>query len=272
MDDPSPTTSTALHNRVCGALLGLAAGDRNGGPTAMAHALAASLLAEHAFSPNDIRQRYVRWWQQGGFDSGPVAAQVLTLLGQGMAPTQATLIVHQALHGRTAGCNPAHRAVPLAMAGFLSDHALGQIATTEAALTHWDRLAGDVAAVTVSLARALIRGQPWSQALATQQIDAFLDTRLGQKIAMPPERRDGFAPVVLHAALFFLDTHTSFVAALDAALHFAGPANYCPVLVGALGGARWGAGQIPPETMQHCMLLPTILSHAEALTNTWLSS
>ena len=50
--------------------------------------------------------------------------------------------------------------------------------------------------------------------------------------------RSGFAPDALRAAVHFTGASESFDAALAAALRFAGPGNYCPVLVGAVAGAR----------------------------------
>ena len=47
----------------------------------------------------------------------------------------------------------------------------------------------------------------------------------------------GYAPEVLAAAVYFLDKYPVDVA-LGAAKAFAGGANYCPVLVGAIGGGR----------------------------------
>jgi ADP-ribosylglycohydrolase len=38
---------------------------------------------------------------------------------------------------------------------------------------------------------------------------------------------------------------TDFESGLNAALEFAGPENYCPVLVGAMLGARFGNDNIP---------------------------
>ena len=54
--------------------------------------------------------------------------------------------------------------------------------------------------------------------------------------------RGGFAPDVLAAAIHFVGSSDTFGAALDASLLFAGPANYCPVLVGnvARGAIREG--------------------------------
>ena len=46
----------------------------------------------------------------------------------------------------------------------------------------------------------------------------------------------GFAPDVLRTALYFVENSRDFNSALDPSLTFAGSANYCPVIVGALAG------------------------------------
>jgi hypothetical protein len=46
-----------------------------------------------------------------------------------------------------------------------------------------------------------------------------------------------YAPEVLTAAVYFLNRYPPDTA-LAAAKAFAGGANYCPVLVGAIGGAK----------------------------------
>lgn len=35
----------------------------------------------------------------------------------------------------------------------------------------------------------------------------------------------------------------------------AGRVNYCPVLVGVIGGARWGTTSIPEQALAHCAIL-----------------
>jgi ADP-ribosylglycohydrolase len=82
----------------------------------------------------------------------------------------------------------------------------------------------------------------------------------------------GFAPEVLRAALFFVSKHTGFDAALEAAVAFAGPENYCPVLVGAIAGARWGAAAIPSVLLSHCEILAEVEKSAEELGNLWWGS
>ncbi len=48
-------------DRCQGLLLGLAAGDRNGGPIRMAVRLAESLVECSGFAPSDILERYLPW-------------------------------------------------------------------------------------------------------------------------------------------------------------------------------------------------------------------
>jgi hypothetical protein len=63
---------TAAEDRCRGVLVGLAAGDKIGGPIRMAVRLAESLIACNGFNPSDILERYLTWWQEGAFDTGPV--------------------------------------------------------------------------------------------------------------------------------------------------------------------------------------------------------
>lgn len=79
-------------------------------------------------------------FREEGFDTGPVAAGVFRLILAGFPVEEATAQVHRTSGGQTAGCNPAHRASPLAMAEFLVDEDVAQFAAQEAALTHWDPL------------------------------------------------------------------------------------------------------------------------------------
>jgi len=171
----------------------------------------------------------------------------------------------------TAGCNPAHRNAPLAMCTSIEDSELGQVAVTEAQLTHRHPLAGDVAAAVACLCRSLIRGVPWSLALGVAAEGRSPETRRALEIP-PPERlsRNGFAPDVLSAAVHFVDASASFQIALAQSIDFAGPANYCPVLVGSIGGARWGRAQIEERFLYHQRdLVPRLTAVAITLAKGW---
>ncbi len=218
---------------------GLAAGDRIGGPTLMAQCLAESLAAKNCFDADDAFARYLSWWRESGFDTGPVAARVFDRAAHGCPREKAVLDVHNELHGMTAGCNPAHRAAPLAACMTIPDGELDAVARAEARLTHYHPLAGEVSAVVVTLCRRLIRGVPWEEALTKS-----LAGRSPEITRDAPLSPSGYAPDVLRAAVFFLNTSPSFETALTRSVEFAGEENYCPVSVGAICGVLYGKAPI----------------------------
>lgn len=165
---------------------------------------------------------------------------------------------------------PAHRAAPLAMSAHLPDEELPALARQEAKLTHWDPLAGNVSAAVVLLCRALVRGEEWDTCLlkAGKYCDV-LNQGSWQGRAVPPISRSGLAPEVPRAAVLFVGTSPDLETALARSGEFAGPANYCPVLVGAIGGARWGASRIPQAWLKRGAILQRVESVADALAAPW---
>ena len=257
--------------RAAGVLLGLAAGDRNGGPARMAFRVAESLRDRGGFDVSDIGLRYLDWWRDGGFDTGPTAEEVLSLVASGVPFEEATVRVDEKAGGKTAGCNPAHRSAPLAMCASIEDSVLGQAAATDARLTHRHPLAGDAATAVVCLCRALIRGASWMEALGVAAEGRRPEIR--RALEIPPYRelsQNGFAPNALGAAIHFVDASDSFVVALARSIDFAGPADYCPVLVGSIGGARWGCTRIDESSLhRHGDLAPRVRTVALALARGW---
>lgn len=240
--EQNQSSRTTAHARRHGVLLGLAAGDKNGGPIQMALCLAESLAEQGRFDLESISQGYFKWWAREGFDTGPTAEGVFKHVAAGMPWRDAAAAVNAECRGQTVGCNPAHRASPLAMAAFLPAAELTCLAMEEASLTHAHPLAGEVSAAVIALCRGLIDGMPWQAAL-----DSASSSRSAEVVAalMQSERHplddSGYAPEVLRAAVCFVDSSHDFASALEASLKFAGPANYSPVLVGAIAGARYGA-------------------------------
>lgn len=259
----------AIQGRVRGLLHGLAAGDRIGGPLRMALHVAESLVACNRFAPDNIGLRYLAWWREGSFDTGPTVDAALRLVAAGFSFQEAAGHVDVRAKGLTAGCNPAHRSAPLAMLATLPDSGLAAAATTEAQLTHLHPLAGDAAAAVVLLCRALIRGQPWQDAVTLAAEDRLPETR--QALTGDGDRNDeGFSPDALRAAVHFVGTSDTLSAALERSIEFAGPANYCPVLVGSIGGARWGSEAVPGGLLElHADLLPRLDKASEALARGW---
>lgn len=254
-------------DRAAGVLLGIAAGDQIGGPVRMALQLAASLLERRRFEVDDVRARYLAWYQERGFDTGPVAAQVFDRLLKGVPPGEAVREVDRVNGGYTAGCNPVHRTPPLAMAAFIPDDRLAACARADARITHFSPVAGAAASTAVTLCRALIAGQPWPDARAAAAAGAEGEIADALEEAKKP-RRTGYAPHVLGAAVHFAGAAADFQDALDQAFQFAGPANYCPVLTGALAGARWGSRGIS-STLDNDAFTARLRATAWALAESW---
>lgn len=253
-------------NRVKGILLGLAAGDRNGGPTHMAVRLAESLIHVGKCDMEDIGTRYLDWWQKGAFDTGPTAARVFALVDSGLSFPAAARQVHIDTGEQTAGCNPAHRSAPLAMMSHLGTRQLAGYAMKEAALTHHHPLSGDIAAAVVVICHELVQGSTWDNAIESACAGALPETRLALRThEFDSLNNGGFAPDVLAAAVHFVGTSGSFDDALDGALQFAGPANYCPVVVGSIAGARWGINSTSHSLLEHCAIQPRVRAAAEKL-------
>ena len=140
MTSSSPYPSDDLDpDRVLGLLLGLAAGDRNRGPTQMALALAESLVEENRYDPVRVFRRYLIWWNGGqgedAWDTGPVAAECFAEFAPGesessghqtggggksvsiKAVEETAEKLDRRLGGKTAGTNALHRVVVLACLG-----------------------------------------------------------------------------------------------------------------------------------------------------------
>ena len=235
-------------DRAKGVLLGLSAGDRIGGLINLSVLLAESLIECRNFDNKHIGNTYFNWYKNGGFDMGYVSLLVFRYVDNGYSLEDAVNKVDIELDGLTAGCNPAHRISSLAMASFIKDDQLAKYAIQEALITHKHPLAGDVSAATVLLCRKLIRGYSWDEAKEFASIGRMLPTKQASLHASENNiSKLGYSPDVFETAIYFLNTSSTFEDALERSVEFAGGANYCPVLVGAIGGARWGASAIAPR-------------------------
>lgn len=238
-----------LQDKIRGVLFGLATGDRIGGPLRMALCLSESLIAERKFDSVDVYARYAKWYFDGGFDTGPTASRVFEYVSRGMSIGEAVALVDEESSGLTAGCNPMHRAIVLAVSPDIADADLPDIAIQEAKLTHHHPLAGEVSAITTSLCRKLIQGGPIEMALNKINHLDWMNR---------PLSNGGFAPDVFNAAVHFVRETDSFQDAIGNSLGFAGANNYCPVVVGALAGAIYGKNTIPEQHYSHCRIMEKV--------------
>ncbi|MBM74204.1 MAG: hypothetical protein CMK59_02280 [Proteobacteria bacterium] len=234
------------HNHAELLLKGLAAGDRNGGPIRLAILLFEE-VRQFGFSKSCVFDSYFDWVTTDGFDMGPTLASVCRYSQQGLSISEAVERTHLDFDEKTAGIAPAHRAAPLAL--FFQGSKLDEVAFKEASLSHYSPTAGQVSVATVRLCSALLRGVDLHRACSLA-CEGLKDIDLSY---LPKNERykGGFAPKVLQTALSFLREHHNFEDALSASLSFAGPANYCPVLVGSMGACLFK--EVPSSLLEHAL-------------------
>ena len=209
--------------------IGFQRGDKNGGPTELAKILSNSLVACNGFNQSDLVKRYYHWWNTDAFDTGPTFAMVFQKVSQGISIEDASIQVHKQLNGMTAGCGPAHRIAPLAGFKDIPTNQLIDFARQEAKITHYHTDAGNCSAVMVLLCRYLIEGHSWNDSKnLVSQNEEMKSTWIN--IQNANLNAGGYVLDVMHSAVHFLNVED----ALEKSLEFAGPSNYCPVIVGII--------------------------------------
>ena len=293
---------STVAQRVSGVLLGLAAGDKNGGPQRLALMLAYSVYTQQKFDINNIWDCYAKWYQKGGFDTGATFVTVYKKLkfNNNLTPKQVSKSEYDdAISNNrlpSVGIGSAHRAATLAMFPFfttpfdqiqnkekkknddnkdnkddieenkndnddgnqlkkkeLKCMKLEDAAFEESCLTHYAPLSRSCSIAVNYLCRALIMGYSWQESL--KLCHKYIEDETVKKILMIyidnkgeinknnykiKLDAGGYAPQVFKAALYFVNEYESFEKCLTASVQFAGGANYCPVLVGSIAGARYG--------------------------------
>lgn len=240
----SQTTDSKLIKSL-GLWKGLTQCDLSGGVKTMAECLKLGLEKNEAFSSQDVFEGYFRRWTEKPYDAGPTVQRVFELVQGGISPALAADIVHHEAGGLTAGCNPAHRVSVMATMPFLETSALADLARADAKLTHLHEDAGEASAAMVLLCRHLLNGVEWLE--ATEQSAKEISGPSKIALLSPDDRpldKCGYAPEVLRAAVAIVQMSSDFESAISSSFKFSYPSSYCPILVGALAGARWGAVEV----------------------------
>ncbi len=276
----TPDLDPALRDRAHGALLGLAVGDAlgttleftrrdtqplhtemtGGGPfdlapgewtddTAMALALADSLINSQGLHPHDLATRFVSWWQHGAysctgscFDIGITTREALTRFVQTGDPYAGST------DPDTAGNGSLMRLAPVALFALHDARQADQLARDQSRITHAAPQAVEACAFFVQLLRDAIFGQPdvlrprtWSGEPA---IAAIAAGSWRQK-TRDQIRSSGYVLHTLEAAIWAVGTTTNFEEALILAVNLADDADTVGAVTGQLAGALYGASVIP---------------------------
>ena len=210
-------------------LEGVKKGDQIGGPYELSRILAKSLQENDGFNKDDLIHRYLEWWQEDAFDTGPTYASVFTNILKGYDHEKAVLKTHQDFDENTAGCGPAHRCMPLA--GFIKipTNELIDLAKQEARITHYHKDAGNGSAIVVLLCRYLLEGKNIDNAClkVSKNEDLHQSWKQVENAKLSP---DGYVYNVIHSALYFIKNNYS----LEDSIKFSGNANYSSIIFSVL--------------------------------------
>lgn len=242
-------------DRARGGILGLCAGDRNGGPIRMALRLADSIQENRGYNEADIIKRWYNWYKGPPLDTERAYDTGGTFDGVFREYEKTGECKKKADQMNSMGVNASHRAVPLACFAPFSTEDLIKFTGEQSLITHTHPHAVSTAVAFNLICRALINGKTLEESLAEAREHVpewnvrrvlTMDTREKSQISA-----DGLSPLTLEAALWFMINCKGFHNTLYQSLDFAGNANYCPVLVGAMAGILYGYEDIKQEDIEH---------------------
>jgi ADP-ribosyl-[dinitrogen reductase] hydrolase len=274
--DPAPSPETAARrDRAIGALVGLAVGDAvgttiefstkpnrvvlrdmvGGGPfrldagqwtddTAMALALADSLMAHPHLDATDLMNRFARWSEDGEysctgtcFDIGNTTAAAVRRFQRTGDPMAGSS------DPRTAGNGALMRLSPVAIRHWNNVSILSEVATRQTQTTHGAAEAIEASAIFAELLSDAIAGQPLAAILNGPAAGRVKGGFLG--LHRDVIHGSGYVVECLRAALWAVSRTTSFRSAVLLAAHLGEDADTTAAVAGQLAGAAYGLSGIP---------------------------
>ncbi|WP_207974695.1 ADP-ribosylglycohydrolase family protein [Parafrankia sp. BMG5.11] len=283
--EPVPSAAPeAVRDRALGALLGLAVGDAlgttleftkrdgyeplsdmiGGGPfrlqpgqwtddTAMALALADSLIAHPELDPADLMARFGSWREEGTyscsgscFDIGSTVSSALHRWQRTGNPVAGSTDPH------TAGNGALMRLAPVALRWWHDQDMVVDVAVRQSATTHGAPEALSASAAFATMLGEAIAGHPRSQVLAPRSGDYagnIAPIMAGSWRGKPRHQvqSSGYVTHSLEAALWAVGRTGSFRDAVLLAANLGGDADTTAAITGQLAGALYGLRGIPEE-------------------------
>jgi ADP-ribosyl-[dinitrogen reductase] hydrolase len=241
-----------------GAMLGLAVGDwlggRGAGVTELALRLATTLTESGGYDPDRALGHYVAWMRTEPEAASPHMREVLGAIAGGTDSFRATSSFHLG-GGDTSGNEAVVRATPIGIAFAGREEPLRDATLSDAALTHFDPLAGKVALLHNQIVGWLVTDGP-ERFVAELRNPEWLDDRIEDVVIPAASGVRGFAEKLatsqpgsaltsLAIALVAVYNADNFEEGLEWAVNLGGDADGDGAVTGALLGARLGASAIP---------------------------
>ena len=240
--------------------------------TAMALALAESLLASGSLDCSDLMDRFVAWWKNGEysctghcFDIGITTRNALERYRQNGDPLAGST------DPATAGNGSLMRLAPVALRFWNDRDRLDHAAAQQSRTTHAADEAVDGCRAFAELLADAISGRPRRDVLAPRSFDGApaIAKIVGRQLARP--RKEGYPLQRLcrtHARGRHVvrRAHCNFRNAVLLAANLADDADTVAAVTGQLAGAIYGRSGIPSDWLERIAWKDRILDTAERLT------
>ncbi|WP_242653526.1 ADP-ribosylglycohydrolase family protein [Sphingomonas jatrophae] len=292
----------AVRDRAVGALVGLAVGDAvgttlefarrdskplltdmvGGGPfklkagewtddTAMALALADSLIEHPEFDATDLMNRFVSWHELGTYSCTGTCFDIGVTTRQALARYQRS---GNPLAGSTdpmsAGNGSLMRLAPVAVRHFRDRAMLRGVAAEQSRTTHAAPQAVDACIAYADILADAIEGQPRSEVMRRR--DVTLDPVIAGIVrgswrgkARDEIKSSGYVAHSLEAAFWCVGRTGDFRSAVLTAANLGDDADTTAAIAGQLAGALYGPSGIPQDWLAKLAWAPRITTMAEAL-------
>ena len=222
--------------------------------TAMALCLAESLLLDPAINSKDLLDRFCRWAADGENTSTGVCVGIgqNTLRVLGNFHRTGALLAPETRQ-KSDGNGAVMRLAPVALRHWSNPIEVRRTAGLQSRITHYSEIsAGCCEALGATLA-AMIGGSSWQVAIRPEINPSWPDeVQILARADWPIRSRDsikssGYVIDTMEAALWAVETTSSFEDALLTAVNLGDDADSVGAVTGQLAGARYGYSSIPQE-------------------------
>ena len=297
------TEYPATQSRAIGAMLGLAVGDALGAPvefsrrdsfepvsgmrsggyfklpagawtddTAMALCLGESLLFDPAINAQDLLDRFCRWAADGENTSTGVCVGIgqNTLRVLGNFHRTGALLAPETRQ-KSDGNGAAMRLAPIALRHWSNPQEARRTADLQSRITHYSAISAGCCEFLAATTSSLISGADWQGAIRPEPNSEWpSEVQILLREDWTARSRDsikssGYVVHTMEAAIWAVDTTTSFADALLKAVNLGDDADSVGAVTGQLAGARYGYGAIPEEWLAQLVHRPKIEALAQDL-------
>ncbi|RYC30311.1 ADP-ribosylglycohydrolase family protein [Lichenibacterium minor] len=224
--------------------------------TAMAFALAKSLVLRNGFDPHDVMTRFVAWYRRGEYSCTGSCFDIGGTTRQALERFERTGDPFAGLPDEdTAGNGSLMRLAPVALFGLDDEVEAIRIAREQSRLTHAAPVCVDACGYFVQLLRLTILGEEDPLKLALPRWSGHPEimrakTALWGGLERRQIRSGGYVVDTLQAALFSCANAPSFEYAVTLAVNLGGDADTVGAIAGALAGAKFGERGIPKQWLE----------------------